>query len=256
MNNPNAYSLNVSGRLLDLSSPKVMGIVNYTPDSFYQGVSDDVWDADILDIGAYSTRPGHEEVSEEEEMRRLEAFFAAHPHLVGGTVPLSIDTFRASVARRCIEEYGVGMVNDVSGGRDAEMFRTVAELRVPYVLTHSEEFHGVAAMLKDLIIKVQTLRDLGMNDIIIDPGFGFGKTLEDNYDVMRNLEQMKALALPILVGVSRKSMIQKALGCSAEQALNGTTILNTLALRKGANILRVHDVSEAREIITILDKLE
>lgn len=249
------YALNVRGRLFDLSRPKVMGIVNCTPDSFYPDKDEDVWGADILDIGAYSTRPGHGDVSEDEEMRRLAQFFDEHHDLMGGKKLLSVDTFRASVARVCVEKYGVGIVNDVSGGKDREMFRVVTELRVPYILTHSETYCGMAQMLKDLIVKVQMLRDMGNNDIIIDPGFGFGKTLEDNYDVMTHLEQLLLLDLPILVGVSRKSMIQKVLDCDAEHALNGTTVLNTLALEKGANILRVHDVKAAREVIDLLDSL-
>lgn len=249
------FSLNIRGRLTDLSEPKVMGIVNCTPDSFYPVTADDVWSADILDIGAYSTRPGHEEVSENEEMSRLRRFFAQHTELVGGNRPMSIDTFRASVARMCVEEFGVGIVNDVSGGVDKDMFLTVTRLGVPYVLTHCSEYKGVPAMMKDLIVKVQILRDMGQNDIIIDPGFGFGKTLDDNYDVMRNLSQLHILELPILVGVSRKSMIQKPLGCTADDALNGTTILNTFALMNGAHILRVHDVAAAREACTLLLRL-
>lgn len=252
---PLDFSLNIRGRLVDLSAVKVMGIVNCTPDSFFRaGASDDVWDADILDIGAYSTRPGHGDVSEEEERNRLKAFFGSHKELTVGDRLMSVDTFRASVARMCVEEYGVGMVNDVSGGADREMFRTVAELGVPYVLTHSGEYRGLSEMMKELIEKVQTLRDLGQNDIVIDPGFGFGKTLDDNYDVLANLEQLHLLDLPILVGLSRKSMIQKALGCTASEALNGTTALNTIAVMKGARILRVHDVKEAREIVRLWEE--
>lgn len=252
------YSLNVGGRLFRLDEPKVMGIVNCTPDSFYrepEDASGTVADEmpDILDVGGYSTRPGHEDVPVEEEMRRLREFFESKDSERYAGCVVSVDTFRADVARMCVEEYGVHIINDVSGGADPDMFRTAAELRVPYVLTSNE---NMQSSVLTLIKKVQQLRDVGQNDIIIDPGFGFGKNLDENYEMMRRLDEFQILDLPLLVGISRKSMIQKVLGCNAREALNGTTVLNTIALTKGADILRVHDVKEAREAIKLVESLE
>lgn len=252
------YSLNVGGRLFRLDEPKVMGIVNCTPDSFYrepEDVSGTVADEkpDILDVGGYSTRPGHEDVPVEEEMRRLREFFESKDSERYAGCVVSVDTFRADVARMCVEEYGVHIINDVSGGADPDMFRAAAELRVPYVLTSNE---NMQSSVLTLIKKVQQLRDMGQNDIIIDPGFGFGKNLDENYEMMRRLDEFQILDLPLLVGISRKSMIQKVLGCNAREALNGTTVLNTIALTKGADILRVHDVKEAREAIKLVESLE
>ena len=254
------YTINVKGQLLDLSEPLVMGILNVTPDSFYadsraetkqaileraRQLADE--GAAILDIGACSTRPGSEPASEAEEMERLRMAL----RIVRNEMPdavLSIDTFRPEVASMAVKEFGADIINDISGG-SAEMFRTVSRLRVPYILT------SAAATLHDMLLefakKVQQLRDLGQNDIILDPGFGFGKTLDNNYEVLSQLEQLLVMELPVLVGVSRKSMIYKLLGMTPQEALNGTTALNTIALMKGASILRVHDVREAVECVKL-----
>ena len=274
------YTINVHGRLMDLGEPQVMGILNVTPDSFYAGsrkqteqeiaeranqiVSEG---GTIIDVGAFSTRPGAAEVSEAEEMARLR--FALG--IVRRELPyavLSVDTFRPDVARMAVEEYGADMINDVSeGGLTGivntpldqtdevypAMFRMVAQLRVPYILM------SVQPTLREMLLgfskKVQQLRDLGVKDIILDPGFGFGKTLEQNYQLMNELEKLSVMELPLLVGISRKSMIYKLLGFTAEESLNGTTILNTIALMKGASILRVHDVKEALECVRIVKSL-
>lgn len=264
MNISKPYSLNVGGRLMDLTVPLVLGIVNCTPDSFFKlsraevgKWTEDVADADIIDVGAYSTRPGHGDVSVEEEKERLRRFLPEMKERVGENVVISVDTFRAEVARMCVEEYGVGIVNDVSGGVDEGMFETVAELGVPYVLTDNPEdgFGCVEDSIVRLLKKMQTLRQLGQKDIIVDPGIGFGKTLDENYEVMSKLELYHSLDVPLLVGVSRKSMIQNVLNCSADEALNGTTVLNTAALMRGADILRVHDVKEAKETVKIYCRL-
>lgn len=274
------YSINIGGKLMDLSEPKVMGILNVTPDSFYGAsrmVSDDdiaartvqILDegASIIDIGAYSSRPGADDVPEEEEMRRLRRGLSIVRRIDSDAV-VSVDTFRADVARMCVEEYGVSMINDISAGElDRNMFKTVASLGVPYIMMHMRGNPGNMQnapaydnLIKEIIMffaeRVQMMRDLGQKDIIIDPGFGFGKTLEHNYQLMNNLEQLKVLELPILVGISRKSMIYNLLATSPEQALNGTSILNTIALLKGASILRVHDVKECVECIKIVDAMK
>lgn len=254
------YSINVNGCLTDFSVPKVMGILNVTPDSFYSEsraqTEHDIMvrardlvnqGAAIIDIGACSTRPGSTLASEEEEMQRLrlglQTVRAEMPSAV-----LSIDTFRPNVARMAVEEFGAEIINDVSGGGE-EMFRLVAKLGVPYVLSSVEA--SMHDMLLVLAEKVQQLRDLGQKDIILDPGFGFGKTLEQNYEVMHELERLQVLELPILVGVSRKSMIFRRLGFTPAESLNGTSVLNTISLMKGASILRVHDVKEAVECVKI-----
>ncbi|MBR1468994.1 MAG: dihydropteroate synthase [Prevotella sp.] len=269
------YSINVRGRLIDLAEPLVMGILNCTPDSFYDGSRKQTEreiaeraqqivaeGGRIIDVGAFSTRPGASEVSEEEELRRLQ--FALE--IVRREVPdavVSVDTYRPLVARRCVEDWGADMVNDVSeGGRtgivgvpihEAEsMFATVARLGVPYILMSVQPTIG--EMLKSWADDVLQLRALGQKDIILDLGFGFGKTLDENYAVMGGLEKLGVMNLPLLVGISRKSMIWKLLDGSPETALNGTTALNTLALLKGARILRVHDVKEAVEVIKITTK--
>lgn len=259
------YTLNIKGRLLDLSEPRVMGILNATPDSFYAGsrkqTERDIADrtneivaqgGTFVDVGAYSTRPGAQEVSVQEEMDRLRMALSIVRH-EQPDVPLSVDTFRADVARMAVEEYGADIINDVSEGADADMFRMVSRLRVPFILM------SVQKDLHDTLLafarKVQMLRDLGQKDIILDPGFGFGKTLDDNYRLMNELERLQVMQLPVLVGISRKSMIYKLLETSQEQALNGTTVLNTIALMKGASILRVHDVKEAIETIRIYDRV-
>lgn len=272
--------IHVNGRLMDLSRPQVMGIINVTPDSFYAGsrtqtemalarrVEQVVAEgASILDIGGYSSRPGAADVSPEEEMARLrrglEVIRRVHPEAV-----VSVDTFRASVARQCVEEYGVALINDISGGEmDAEMFPTVAALGVPYVLMHMQgtpqtmqQAPHYDHLLRDVFLyfarKVQQLRDLGVKDIILDPGFGFGKTMEDNYALLAHLDEFGIFGLPLLVGVSRKSMITRLLGITPDDALNGTTVINTLCLTKGAHILRVHDVRQAVEAVRLVQAMQ
>ena len=270
------YSINVGGRLMSLDEPQVMGILNVTPDSFYAGsrkqtekeiaercnqiISDG---GTMIDIGAFSTRPGAPEVSEAEEMARLrhglEIVRRQQPNAV-----LSVDTFRPDVARMAVEEYGVAIINDVSEGgltgvvntplEQEEgpypaIFQMVARLGVPYILMSVKP--TVEDMLMAFSREVQQLRDLGVKDIILDPGFGFGKTLEQNYRLLSNMEKLEVLDLPLLVGVSRKTMIFKLLGTDPAGSLNGTTVLHTIALQKGASILRVHDVKEAVETIKI-----
>ena len=265
-------TLMMRGRLYDLSRPLVMGIMNVTPDSFYAGSRQQTEAAiaarteaiiaeggTLIDVGAFSTRPGATEVSEAEEMSRLRfALEIVQKHRGDGVV--SVDTFRPDVARMAVEEYGADMINDVSEGGVTgvanqplaagdddcpAMFRMAARLQVPYVLM------SVRGTLEELMIstasKVQQLRGLGVKDIILDPGFGFGKTLEQNYRLLFEMDKLQELGLPILVGLSRKSMIYQRLGGTPETSLNGTTVLNTVALMKGANILRVHDVREAVE---------
>lgn len=271
--------INVKGRLLDLTTPQVMGILNVTPDSFYSGSRMQTQEeiavrarqiidegASIIDIGAYSSRSNAEHITAGEEMNRLrtglEIVNRNHPDAI-----VSVDTFRADVAEQCVKDYGVAIVNDIAAGEmDDRMFETVARLGVPYIMMHMQgtpqnmqkEPH-YDNLIKEVFIyfarKVQQLRDLGMKDIILDPGFGFGKTLEHNYELMAHLEEFSIFELPLLVGVSRKSMIHRLLGVTPQDALNGTTVLDTVALMKGANILRVHDVREAVEAVRIVEKL-
>lgn len=274
---PIDYTINVRGRLIDLGSPKVMGILNCTPDSFYAGsrkqteheiaeranqiISEG---GTMIDVGAFSTRPGAQEVSEEEEMTRLKAALKTVRSVQPDAI-VSVDTYRPSVARRCIEDWGADIINDVSEGgitgivntpiHEAEnMFDVVGELKVPYILM------SVKSNLHDMMIafadEVQQLRDRGAKDIILDPGFGFGKTLEQNYEIYNGMEQLAALHLPLLVGISRKTMIYKLVGGDPSTALNGTTVLNTAALLKGAGILRVHDVREAVEAVQIVSAIQ
>lgn len=271
-------TINCLGTLVDLSTPKVMGILNVTPNSFYDGGkhSDEkgvlmqvekmlTEGATFIDIGAYSSKPSAEFVSEKEEIERLIPTIA----LVLNHFPetqISIDTFRANVAKAGIEA-GACIINDISAGSlDKNMMKTVAELKVPYVMMHMkgnpQTMQSLAQyenVTKEVLFyfseKIAEARSLGINDLIVDPGFGFAKTLEQNFELMNNLELFKELDLPILVGISRKSMIYKTLETSAESALNGTTVLNTIALQKGANILRVHDVKEAMECIKLTQKL-
>ena len=272
--------INVNGRLMDLSEPQVMGILNVTPDSFYAGSRSETEKditkrlhqiidegASIIDIGGYSSRPSAEHISVKEEMNRLrnglEIIRKHSPNAI-----VSVDTFRADVATMCVKEYGVAIINDISAGQmDKEMFSTIARLGVPYIIMHmkgtpqdmqvSPQYdHFLKEIFYYFSEKVQRLRDLGVKDIIIDPGFGFGKTLEHNYELMNHLEEFNLFELPLLVGISRKSMIYKLLGTTPEEALNGTTALNTLALLKGANILRVHDVREAVETTKIVQKMK
>lgn len=270
-----ARYINVNGRLMDLSCPQVMGILNVTPDSFYASSRKQTEEeiatraqqilaegGSIIDIGAYSSRPNAEHISAEEEMKRLrnglEIIGREHPDAV-----LSVDTFRADVARMCVEEYGVAIVNDIAAGNmDSEMFSTIARLGVPYIMMHMQgtpqnmqQHPHYEDVLREVLYyfseKVQRLRDMGVKDIILDPGFGFGKTIEHNYELLNQMEEFAIFELPLLVGVSRKSMIYKLLGITSEEALNGTTVLHTIALMKGANILRVHDVKEAVEAVRL-----
>ena len=274
-----ARYINVNGSLLDLSQPRVMGILNVTPDSFYAGsrtqteaeivrrmkqiVSEG---AAIIDIGAYSSRPNADNVSAREEMERLrmglKILFEIQPDAV-----VSVDTFRADVARMCVEEYGVAIINDIAAGEmDADMFHTVAALNVPYIMMHMQgtpqsmqQHPHYDNLLKEVFLyfarKVQQLRDLGVKDIILDPGFGFGKTMEHNYELLSHLEEFRIFELPLLVGVSRKSMIYRLLDITPQEALNGTTVLDTICLLKGADILRVHDVKEAVETVRIVQAM-
>lgn len=274
-----ARYINVNGSLLDLSQSRVMGILNVTPDSFYAGsrtqteaeivrrvkqiVSEG---AAIIDIGAYSSRPNADNVSAREEMERLrmglKILFEIQPDAV-----VSVDTFRADVARMCVEEYGVAIINDIAAGEmDANMFHTVAALNVPYIMMHMQgtpqsmqQHPHYDNLLKEVFLyfarKVQQLRDLGVKDIILDPGFGFGKTMEHNYELLSHLEEFRIFELPLLVGVSRKSMIYRLLDITPLEALNGTTVLDTICLLKGADILRVHDVKEAVETVRIVQAM-
>ena len=253
------YSIRLGGQLIDLTTPVVMGILNATPDSFYaasrrQSEEDIRRRAEqileeggtIIDIGGYSTRPGASDVAEEEELRRLRMAIRAVREVAKDAF-LSVDTFRASVAERLLDEFGPFIVNDVSAAKDPDMIPLIERTRVPYVYTF------VGPLPETLPAEWQQLEALP--DIIADPGFGFGKTLDDNYDVMRNLAFFHHLRCPLLIGVSRKSMITRVLGCSPEEALNGTTVLHTLSLQAGANILRVHDVKVALETIQLMNHI-
>ncbi|MEE1206130.1 MAG: dihydropteroate synthase [Prevotella sp.] len=267
----NHNTINVRGRLIDLSTPKVMGILNATPDSFYSGSrkqtereiadrANQIMDegGTFIDVGAFSTRPGGAvEVSEEEETERLKRAIAI-VRREQPDAPISVDTYRPLVARRCIEEFGADIINDVSEGgitgivdtpihEQGNMFKTVGELKVPYILMSVKS--NMHDMLKAFAEEVQTLRDYGAKDIILDPGYGFGKTLDENYAILSEAERLLTLELPVLVGVSRKSMIFKLIGGDPTTSLNGTTVLNTISLMKGAAILRVHDVREAWECV-------
>lgn len=266
----NHNTINVRGRLIDLSTPKVMGILNATPDSFYSGSrkqtereiadrANQIMDegGTFIDVGAFSTRPGAVEVSEEEETERLKRAIAI-VRREQPDAPISVDTYRPLVARRCIEEFGADIINDVSEGgitgivdtpihEQGNMFKTVGELKVPYILMSVKS--NMHDMLNAFAEEVQTLRDYGAKDIILDPGYGFGKTLDENYAVLSEAERLLTLELPVLVGVSRKSMIFKLIGGDPTTSLNGTTVLNTISLMKGAAILRVHDVREAWECV-------
>ena len=278
MNDFKKYSLNLRGRLVEIDKPLVMGIINATPDSFYSDSRMlDAHDiackanemaqqgADIIDLGACSTRPGAQVVDASEEVMRLNVAVKAVRQAVGDEILLSVDTFRASVARHCVEELGVDIINDISGGDlDQLMHSTVAQLQVPYVVMHMrgtpatmQRFTNydddvAAVVLEELARKVDALHQCGINDVIADPGFGFAKTVEQNYRIMSQLEVFHALDVPLLVGISRKSMIQRVLNCDAAHALNGTTVLNTIALMKSAHILRVHDVKAAVEARTLV----
>ena len=266
------YCMKVRGVQMSLAEPVVMGILNCTPDSFYAGsrkqTEQEIAEraqqilaegGRIIDVGAYSTRPGHEVVSEEEEMHRLQAALTVIRRVVPDAI-VSVDTFRPLVARRCVEEWGADMVNDVSpttnsstersDDRKKAMFEVVSQLDVPYVLMSQQP--TIETMLSEWADDVQQLRSMGAKDIILDPGFGFGKTLNENFAVLRQMERLSVLSLPLLVGLSRKRMVWQTLNGSPETALNGTTVLNTIALQHGASILRVHDVREAVEVVTLV----
>ena len=266
------YTINVRGQLVDLSSPMVMGILNATPDSFYSG-SRKQTEAEIaqranqiiaeggkmIDVGAFSTRHGAEVVSVEEETQRLKRALAIVRREQPDAI-LSVDTYRPLVARQCVEEFGADIINDVSEGgitgivgqeihEEGDMFETVAALGVPYILMSVQP--TLKKMMTNFAAEVQRLRDLGAKDIILDPGYGFGKTLQQNYEILNEAERLLDLDLPILVGISRKSMIYRLIGGDPTTSLNGTTVLNTISLMKGASILRVHDVREAVEVCQI-----
>lgn len=276
----NHLSINIKGSLHHFHKPWVMGILNVTPDSFFAESrtieTDDIrrrvddlisQGADIIDIGGYSSRPGAPEVSADEEYSRLarglEAIRKYHPDTL-----ISVDTFRADVARRCVSDWEADIINDISGGNlDAEMWPTVAELRVPYILMHMRgtpssmqslcDYNDVTAdVIRDLAFKIDAMHQLGIADIIVDPGFGFAKDINQNYQLMAELDQFKQLNAPLLVGISRKSMIYRPLDITPQTAINGTTVLNTFALLHGANILRVHDVKEAVEAVKIIDLIK
>lgn len=270
------FTLNIKGSIRLIERPQIMGIVNATPDSFFPGSrtlsresiierTRSMIDqgADMIDIGAYSSRPGAADVSETEELRRLETALEAI-RSVNTDIPVSVDTFRANVARTAISSLGADIVNDISGGSlDADMLETVASLKCPYILMHMRgtpstmqtltDYDDVTAdVIKELSIILSRLEALGVSDIIVDPGFGFAKTVEQNYELMRNLETMEnLLGLPLLVGISRKSMLTRPLGIKPDEALNATTVMNVIALSKGASILRVHDVKEARQALVL-----
>ena len=266
------YTINVRGQLVDLSSPMVMGILNATPDSFYSG-SRKQTEAEIaqranqiiaeggkiIDVGAFSTRPGAEVVSVEVETQRLKRALAIVRREQPDAI-VSVDTYRPLVARQCVEEFGADIINDVSEGgitgivgqeihEEGDMFETVAALGVPYILMSVQP--TLKKMMTNFAAEVQRLRDLGAKDIILDPGYGFGKTLQQNYEILNEAERLLDLDLPILVGISRKSMIYRLIGGDPTTSLNGTTVLNTISLMKGASILRVHDVREAVEVCQI-----
>ena len=268
--------MNLRGRLVEIDRPWVMGIVNVTPDSFYSGsrATDELTlvgrvrqliaeGADVLDIGACSTRPGSQSVDAQAEMDRLQWALNIIRREAPGVI-LSVDTYRADVARRCVEDWGVDIINDISGGTlDDTMFKTVAQLHVPYVLMHMRgtpdtmssltDYDNVTAdVLEWMARRIDDMRQMDVADIIADPGFGFAKTVEQNYELLARLEAFHALNAPLLVGVSRKRMIYTPLDCTADQALNGTTIVNTLALERGAHILRVHDVRAAVEAVNLV----
>ncbi len=272
-------NINCNGNLIDLSTPKVMGILNVTPNSFYDGgkhkeINSIIHQvdkmlsegADFIDIGAYSSKPSAEFVSEEEEIKRLVPIVKSLVETFP-TIILSVDTFRANVARASVEN-GVAIVNDISAGLlDDKMLETVAQLKVPYIMMHMrgnpqtmQSLTDYEDILKEMIFyfseRIQKARSFGISDIIIDPGFGFAKTLEQNYEVLHKMELFSILELPLLAGVSRKSMIYKVLEKTQQEALNGTSVLNTIALQKGAKILRVHDVKEAVECIKLVSKLK
>ena len=276
MNKFKPFSLNIKGHRVSFTCPAVMGILNITPDSFYSGsramTGADIdrrvgqllaEEPDMIDIGGYSSRPGADDVPPAEELRRLEAGIEAVRKL-DGNIPLSVDTFRADVARTAVTSLGADIIDDISGGTlDDNMMQTVADTRAPYIMMHMRgtpadmqqhtDYNDVAADVTEWLSRRIAMFSLaGADDIIVDPGFGFSKTLGQNYELLANLGLLSSLGRPVLVGVSRKSMIFKALDTTPEQSLNGTTVINTLALERGASILRVHDVTPARQAVTLL----
>lgn len=272
--------INVNGKLMDLAQPQVMGILNVTPDSFYAAsrkhteldikqralqIIDE--GGTIIDVGAYSSRPNAKHITTEEEMDRLHFGLK----IINETIPnavISVDTFRADVARMCVEEHGVAIINDIATGQmDENMFETISDLNVPYIIMHMQGTPQTMQknpyydnLLKEVLEyfahKVGRLQELGVKDIILDPGFGFGKTVTHNYELLAALDEFSIFDLPILVGVSRKSMIYNLLDISPDEALNGTSVINALSLERGANILRVHDVKEAVEVVRIVNKMK
>lgn len=267
-------TINCKGKLIDLSTPKVMGILNVTPDSFYDGGkyknSKDIIvqvekmlieGATFIDVGAYSSRPGADHISEDEELKRIVPVVSLILKEFPETL-ISIDSFRSNIARQCIDA-GASLINDISAGKlDGNMLNTIAELQVPYIMMHMKgtpqtmkQLTDYDNVMKEILLyfseRIAAARKLGIIDLIVDPGFGFSKTIEQNYLLLNKLEHFGILDLPLLTGISRKSMIYKVLGKSSEDALNGSTVLNTIALLKGAAILRVHDVKEAMECITL-----
>jgi dihydropteroate synthase len=271
-------TINCKGQIIDLSTPKIMGILNITPNSFYDGgkYSSEknaisqvekmlIEGATFIDIGAYSSKPNAEFVSQEEELNRIIPIVNAILKEFPKTL-ISIDTFRSTVANECINN-GAALINDISAGNlDEKMMEVIAKYNVPYIMMHlrgtpqtmqsqTNYEHLITEMINYFSDKINKARNLGINDLIIDPGFGFAKTTDQNYEILSNLELFKILELPILSGVSRKSMIYKTLDVTSEEALNGTTVLNTVAITKGANIIRVHDVKEATECVKLCEKL-
>lgn len=275
-----SYNINTGNQLITTGKPLVMGILNATPDSFFEGsrcMTENLIEnrikqiidegGSIIDIGAYSSRPDAQHIDTKEEWRRLETALRIlrdqYPDVI-----TSVDTFRSEIAKRAVEEYGVNMINDISGGEmDRSMFATIGELKVPYIMMHMkgtpqtmQQHCDYKDLFQDIALyfsgKIEQLRELGVNDIIIDPGFGFSKTLEQNYELLAKLEHFSIFEHPILVGVSRKSMIYKLLDIKPEEALNGTSVIHTVALRKGADILRVHDVKEAVQCVEITEMIK
>lgn len=272
-------TLNIRGTLLELKEPLVMGILNITPDSFYSGsrkqTEKEITErietilaegGRMIDLGGYSSRSDAKEVSPDEEMNRLslalDIILRHYPDVI-----TSVDTFRAGIARACVEKYGVAIINDISGGElDPEMFSTAADLQVPYILMHMrgtpqtmQQKVDYADFMGEVMLyfsdKIRQLNELGVNDVILDPGFGFSKTLDQNYELMARMNEFRLFDMPLLVGISRKSMIYRLLDTDPSESLNGTTVLNTFALQHGADILRVHDVKQAVEAIRIIGKL-
>lgn len=272
--------INVKGKLIDLSVPRVMGIINVTPDSFFSGSRAETEGeiiekatrmleegADFIDIGGWSSRPGAGEITHEEEEKRVinavRAVSSEFPEAL-----ISVDTYRSEIAERAIVEYGAAMINDISAGEaDRMMFKTVARLQVPYIMMHMQGkpetmqenpfYEDVTAeIIRWFGERIVKLQSLGVNDIIVDPGFGFGKNIRHNFELLKHLEDFSVIGLPLLAGVSRKSMIWKTLGITPEEALNGTTVLNAVALLEGADILRVHDVKEAVQTVKLVQTMK